>query len=639
MKKKKMLEAFSYLDDKYIEEAKPVRSKARIRFSVLAACACVAVMSAALWMFIPFRTTPPDVSRYKDSEYYALISTLNETTFKKPEYKNNFEKIFSNIAYGLAIIPKTLAESQVDYASRNTADAPGNSEGTQNYVETTDNQVAGVIEADLIKRSDRYIYYLRKDELSVYTIEGENSASAGTFTFENKDKYSVYNSEFYLSDDCKTVTVIRNCYGSGGNVTEVVSLDISSPEKITEKNKVVISGAYVTSRLTGGELIMINSYRAETDANFSKLDDFVPYVEKADGRDYVSADKIYIPENNVSGTNFVVVCLFDEATLVEKGSYSFFNYYTDAYVSEENIYLFRNYTDRDESENIVTNTAKSDIACLSYSDGLELVGEITVDGSVLNQYSLDEKDGTLRAFTSTNKRQYAAGRNNYLIDYVDLKLDNRMSASLYVISIDNMQVVAEVEDFAPAGESVRSARFRDDTAYVCTAVNVTDPVFFFDLSDIGNITYKATEDIDGFSTSLIELKDGYLLGIGISDWRENFKAEIYREGTHGVLPVCKFEIEFSSYSKDYKSYFIDRENNLFGLGINYTATDVPTKTEGVYSSVYKYSYLLLHFDGEKLTEAVLTDLPGDNDVKRAALVDGYFYMFSDEAFKVVKLEY
>ena len=81
-------------------------------------------------------------------------------------------------------------------------------------------------------------------------------------------------------------------------------------------------------------------------------------------------------------------------------------------------------------------------------------------------------------------------------------------------------------------------RFDGTDAYVCTAVQLTDPVFFFDLSDMDNITYKETGTIEGFSTSLVNFGNGYLLGIGTGNVWGSLKIEIYEESATGVVSVC-----------------------------------------------------------------------------------------------------
>ena len=190
----------------------------------------------------------------------------------------------------------------------------------------------------------------------------------------------------------------------------------------------------------------------------------------------------------------------------------------------------------------------------------------------------------------------------------------------------DLQIAASVIGFAPAGEGAESVRFDGHSAYVCTAevVTLTDPVYFFDLSDLANITYQDTGVIAGFSTSLINLGDGYLLGIGVGDSRSTLKIEVYRESENGVVSVCSYEAKSTGYATDYKSYFIDRERGLLGLGIlEYNKS----MAEGSY-------YLLLHFNGSKLNVVLKEHLMGGNEDKRGVLIDGYFYMFGENGFLV-----
>ena len=141
-------------------------------------------------------------------------------------------------------------------------------------------------------------------------------------------------------------------------------------------------------------------------------------------------------------------------------------------------------------------------------------------------------------------------------------------------------------------------------------------MFFFDLSDLKNITWKDTGTIDGYSTSLIQLGDGYLMGVGYGDSRQ-LKIEIYEEVDGKVVSVCSYEAE-AMFSEEYKSYLIDRERKLIGLGLSnqyYIRDDC---------------YVLLHFDGYGLTEVTTVPISGTPKNVRAALIDGWIYVLSDD---------
>ena len=223
--------------------------------------------------------------------------------------------------------------------------------------------------------------------------------------------------------------------------------------------------------------------------------------------------------------------------------------------------------------------------------------------------------------TTTSITQYREYPNGDSVSASDWH--SMINANLYCIEVTSGRILAEVAAFAPTGESVQSVRYDGNYAYVCTAIVFSDPVFFFDLSDLTNITYKETEPIDGFSSSLVNFQNGNLLGIGRTDW-DTLKVEIYKEGAENVESVCKYELRNVNYSTEYKSYYIDRENQIVGL------------------SVYDYNtgncyYLVLHFDGQKLVERAKVPLKGDIAYLRGVYIDSHFYFFGENDFKVKEL--
>ncbi|MBQ1260728.1 MAG: beta-propeller domain-containing protein [Clostridia bacterium] len=131
---------------------------------------------------------------------------------------------------------------EVGVPNEPTGDASGSPD--QSYEEVTDNQVEGVIEADIIKRSDRYAYYLYNGTVSAYSIAGSDSAKLSTVTLSaNEGFYSNARGwEMYLSADCKTLTVIlsaREKINYRNSYVELISVDVTKPEEgLTVKNRV-----------------------------------------------------------------------------------------------------------------------------------------------------------------------------------------------------------------------------------------------------------------------------------------------------------------------------------------------------------------------------------------------------------------
>ncbi len=625
-KNKRLFEAISFADDKYIAEADPsaVARKKKKRIYVwgsLAACFACFVIALNLWLFIPFKNELPDVSRYKDSEYYDVIVKLNAVTYTPPRYKNNFDKFVLN---GIGTIFGATKEDNA-VGTGNAEMAPTSSpffgytsdsedSGTE-YEEVTDNQVAGIIEADRIKRTSTHIFYLDDKTLKAYSIGGAASEKVGELMLENSDytHHYTYGWEFYLSEDCKTVTVIAPGYTKNGeSAMDVISVDVSDPASIRQTGCVSFTGSYLSSRLVDGKLLLLTNFYVKNNPDFSDEAQFLPQCDLGEGMTSIPAKDIISPET-LSAASYAVVYRLDAKSLALEGNSAFLSYSQNAYVSANAAYLTRSFMQNTQNGATRTQTSMTEISVLEYKGEFNCKGSVVIEGHIKDQYSLDEYNGILRIVTTTSVTEYE-DKGSYAVARA-----GSTNADLVCVRLEDMSVAAHVKSFAPEGESVRSVRFDKAAAYVCTSVELSDPVFFFDLSDLSNVTYKDTGTIDGFSSSLINLGDGYLLGIGQGDSWSTFKIEVYRETETGVSSVCSYELDNTYYSNDYKSYYVDRENGLIGLGVQ---TGSATK------------YVVVFFDGAQLRELVDIPLSGDTSQMRGVYVDGWFYMFGGNDFKV-----
>ena len=642
--KKKWLQSFGGVDDKYVHEAAPsgaarTRSGKTVRIvAILAACMAFVMLSGTVALFIPFKTTPPSVAAYADSPYYGIIEKFNEYNYTPPAYKNTAEWLWH--------LPGDLFAKAEDFAPT----SPGQSENLNgNYQEVTDNQVAGVIEADHIKRSDTHIFYLYGNQLRIYTIEGEESQEVAIYDVDQYGITGFSAEEFFLSKDCKTVTVICSAIDKDDqryiNMVRIVTLDVSDLERgIREISHVDVSGQYLSSRLTEHGLLLMTNMRC-TRPNYKDQRTFIPHIIQDQQMQFVIPESIVSPDT-LSTPNYTVMVMMDATGREVKDSAAFLSYSEDVFVSEDAIYASRSYRAYGEVQNNVQPwVTVSDISCMGYgADGFDVRGSVTVNGSVLNQYSMDEHEGTLRVVTTTNQgNKYL---RNVSLDFFGTEADlmptpipTGTSADLYVIDLATMEIAASVKQFAPRGETVRSARFDGNMAYVCTAVQQTDPVFFFDLSDLSDIKVKETGTIAGFSTSLVDFGDGFLLGIGRGQNGNELKIEIYTEGEDSVESFTKYERPCTDYSPDYKAYYIDRENGLVGLGI-YTWDKVYVDSSVYKYENYRYGYIVLHFDGETLREVLRYEYGTREDINgmRGVYIDGYYYVFNGTRLDVSALE-
>lgn len=609
--------------------------KKRQRKILTASVSGCVVLALVLVLFLPFSTTPPSVRAYCNSPYYDLIQKLNEATYRKPEYKNRFESIMHSFD---RLSKETFAENtlnpeapgavQDDNLSDNMPDV-----GEDAYQEVTDNQVAGVIEADLFKRSDKYLYYLRGNTLSVYSLEGEASKLVGEFKPDftgsfGADEMSVplyYGAEMYLSQDGGTVTLVAQ--GSRkdlGSCTILVSLDVTDPANIQQTGFALFQGSYLTSRLVEGGLLLIYNYRFyKNDMDFSEPATFVPsYI--ADGQTHLfPAEDILCPED-VTDTRYTVICKLSDKELQVQDTAALLSFSQEVYVSGTTLYATHAFAENRKEGEQTVSTAMTRIAGFDYTgDSLVKTGEVTVRGRVKDQYSMDEYAGILRIVTTTTENRGRERINGSVaVSWIE---DSRTNCDLYCVDLADWSVRSSVQDFAPWGEEVTSARFDGTKAYVCTAlvVQLTDPVFFFDLSDVDNITWTDTGTIDGFSSSMINFGDEISLGIGINENRE-LKLEIYGRYGNLVESVANFEY-CGSYSTEYKSYYIDRENSIIGLAVQ-------DWNDG------NFYYLLLHYDGYqfRLLQKVPVSI-GYFSTVRSVIVDGWLYLLTDMDFQTKQI--
>lgn len=644
MKKRDLLLSMNLIYDQYIDEASSASLAKRKRTKrIITLAACIAVtLSLCLFLFVPFSTTAPGVNNYADSEYYEVIERLNEYFFDPPKFANNFEVVLYGLTAGIKNgIGATSEDDAIlegangfDYfyssspAEGSVLPYPEASDTGTSYNEVTDNQVKGVIEGDLFKRSDKYIFYLDGGTVRVYSIEKQYSKQVGSYTLQNSSDSS--NNLMYLSADCTTLTIVFDSYlfstkdDYRKSSFSVISLDVTDPQQIKLKKQIDFYGSMFSARLVDGKLYIISGFMAKDKDDFKNKKTYVPYTVTDGKTEFVGSDCIYVPED-ITSAGYAMLTKIDEKSLEIQSEYALLSFYNPViYVNKDSIYLARDYRDERVDGEYTVNETLSEICRIDYS-GEEFVncGSFTVCGSVNDQYSMDEKDGVFRVFTSTDRNKIYKEQKG---SYISLDGDTGINASLYCVDKNTLKIVNTVEYFAPKGEDVKSARFDGDTAYVCTSVKFTDPVYFFDLSDINNITYKETGTIEGYSTSLVDFGEGYLLGIGLKD-SATPKLEIYKEEGDKVVSVCAIGIPESHISTDYKSYYIDRERGYIGLGVgNYN-----------YSQGYRYEtkYVIFKFENEKLTVSHELECEGNLGYMRGTYIDEYIYVLSSDRLAVI----
>jgi len=645
MKKNDIYEEIGNISPDLIAEADPLlpkvsrKTKIMRSFSIIAACFSLLIVSSCLWLFLPYSMEiPEEIEALKGSEYYDLYLDLllNEKN-NNGEPKNNYEK---HIEPKVFQYYKTLHKDEQqhsDYAGDDISDLVGASVGSS-YVEVTDNQFEGMIEPDLIKRTDTHIFYLGNDDvIYCYSIDGDKSKCCGVYEgFKNRGYgYSTLN--FFLTEDCKSLIVVDSTKDS----LRLVVIDVSDPANMKETDVIDVGDAsYVSAGINNGKLIFAYRQRIPdlydgglwntkpNSVNVFRSGRLVDTVNFG-CEDIVKADVL-------QEASFMFFLQIDiESLTVEDGIILLYDWLNHSLtITEEYIISASRYTVCDEK---IINTypsltlrSRTCISVLNYGEeGFDFCGSHDFDGTIVSRYAIDMDENVLRVVTTSGSTVHNS-----------ITLENTVedvSCDLWCYDMKKERMIASVKNFAPEDEDVRSVRFDGDTVYVCTAKMVggvfIDPVYFFDISNYRNIKSIDTGNIEGYSELLKPFGNGFLIGIGrTQDSRNNYSAlkiEIYANKGDRVEPVCSYVRDLVSFPSSYHSYLFDPENGYIGFAIfDWTRDDDST------------IYILLKFDGEKLVverEEAFPDTKRSSSSCRSVLIDGYIYVMLNSEFRVIKL--
>lgn len=358
---------------------------------------------------------------------------------------------------------------------------------------STNIQVAGVDEADILKNDGKYIYMIADNKLVI--VEA--------FPAETMKKLSEYEMEkgyraieLYISGD-KLFLVTDNAKGNYSNdvKTKVILFDITNrvtPEIIKTFE---FSGAYTSSRLVKDNVYVFSNMSAGK-RNGSII---VPEYRENDVSSFREVDLTeiqYVP--NDTYTSYTQIFAFDLAT--PSNSPKIITYLgssaKNVYMSQNNLYM---------AQNVSGETVIYKFELGNSYPRFEAKG--TVPGTIVNQFSMDEYDGNFRIATTKNN-----------------------VSGVYILS-ESMHRLGSVNNIA-RGEQIKSVRFEGNRGYIVTFRN-TDPLFVVDLSKARAPKILGELKITGYSTYLHPYDENHVIGFGYSgnSW-----------GTNGFLKIALFDI-------------------------------------------------------------------------------------------------
>jgi len=389
---------------------------------------------------------------------------------------------------------------------------------------TTNIQVNGVDEADIVKTDGRFVYVVSGTKVFVIAAYPAENARILSEIEENQNPR-----EIFVNGD-KLVVL-------GWNFTKVY--DVSNRENPVLKRSVSFDGSYFDSRMIGDFVYLV------INAPIYILDNVIslPTICSNGKVRAIQATEIYYFENfRDSWYEFTTIMAIntqndDQAVTSETfliGSAQ------NIFVSSNNIYI--TYTNggymyiEDDS-----NNEKTVIHKISIADGrIEYKCGSEVPGHVLNQFSMDEYQGYLRIATTTGEVWGGSARNH-----------------VYVLNED-LNIVGRLEGIAP-GEEIYSARFMGSRAYLVTFKKI-DPLFVIDLADPTNPRVLGELEIPGYSDYLYPYDETHIIGIGKDTY--DMGSFAWYQG----VKIALFDVSDPENPREISSYVIgDRGTNSYAL--------------------------------------------------------------------------
>ncbi|MDR0569670.1 MAG: beta-propeller domain-containing protein [Clostridiales Family XIII bacterium] len=364
----------------------------------------------------------------------------------------------------------------------------------------TNVQVEGVDEGDIVKTDGKYIYSLKGSRVFIYKAGGDPTSPfsrLGSIDLENTG------TELYLSEGRLAVAGFRAEGGGiklpGGSLPVVGGLlrsvmpyqpyreyatlavyDVTDRANPKLRQSFEMEGRLAATRLVGDALYFV----VNKNAYYADGVEITPYYRDSEldytARPLPATEVAYFPDGG--GYNgFMMVGAMDLREPKEVAFETFLNDGAIFYMNVGNLYVAR--------PNYWGNGGKTDIYRFEVGAGaVRYAANGSVPGTPLNQYSMDEHNGYFRvAVTDWD--------------------GNR----IHVLDADLNQVGATPN--LAEGESIQSARFMGDMAYMVTYLQ-TDPLYAVDLTNPKAPAVLGELKIPGFSTYLHPVGGDRLVGFG-----------------------------------------------------------------------------------------------------------------------------
>lgn len=553
------------------------------------------------------------------------------------------------VTKGRGIIEKSAAINEEMAITDSISNEAKQSENVEDFSKTNV-QVENVDEADIVKTDGEYIYYVTSD--NIYIVAAEELNVIAKIGYDSNEKQMFSPSEIYINNNklivlgnyyeyqtdniqMSTDEMLRD-YVSVRNMTaaKAIVYDISNKQNPNMVREVSLDGYYINSRMIGNNIYFISEKHLYYYDGI-KDEEILPLA-----RDSVTGN-----ENKIinctdiayfKGTNnysYMLVGGFNIENNEEVNIETFFGASSEIYASENNLYITQiDYGDNYNSLDIKTIIYKFNLDNSNVI--LQCKGE--VQGTLKNQFSMDEYDGNLRVATTYTLKDDTQREVDEEKETIIISIDNeKVEANrLYVLDKD-LKEIGRIDNLAE-GESIYAVRFIGRIGYIVTFEQI-DPLFVIDLSDPTNPQVKGELKIPGYSSYLHPYDENHIIGIGY-----NTKDNGYGGITNSNMKMSMFDVSnlenpqeifsvdigekdytYSQITNNHKALFYHKERNLIGFPIMTIGENYKYNKSGFI--IYKIN---LDSGFEKYGE-ILTENNYKTNVERVIYIKDMLYTISN----------
>jgi len=445
---------------------------------------------------------------------------------------------------------------------------------------TTNIQVEGVDEADIIKTDGEYLYLVSGNKvIIVKAYPPEEAQVLSEIELDQRPEGLFINGDRLVVLHQNWPEPVVRYEGESGLLmpepdewtvpqTHIKIYDVSDRESPVLKREVSVDGQYFGSRMIGDYLyVVVNDWVYQINDEIK-----LPEICFDDGTREIPATDIYYPDISDYSYAFTTIVAINTQRDDQEPAYEtiLLGATSSMYVSLNNIYItFTEWRAITLSSIALpggmatTNDfEKTTIHRIHIEDGeIEYNADGEVPGRVLNQFSMDEYQGYFRIATTAGNTWEAASQNN-----------------LYILD-GNLEIIASLEGLAP-GEQIYSARFMGERCYLVTFRQI-DPLFVIDLEDPYEPEVLGQLKITGYSNYLHPYDETHVLGIGKETvaaeegdfaWYQGVKISLFDvSDVANPVEIAKYEIgdrgTDSPVLSDHKALLFDKEKNLLVIPV------------------------------------------------------------------------